>query len=165
MARGTTSGSTRTIGMMALTAVVSLGAGLGLSRVITSPSEAAAQAAPPPAGPITVPVELRELNNDVVLRGDAVYEDPASVTVETGDLGGPAVVTGHVPEVGTTVDAGDVLLEVAGRPVILLTGDLPVYRTLRVGVFGPDVLQLKAAGPQQPGEHPGPGAAGDLHGP
>ena len=139
------SGSTRTIWIMALTAVISLGAGLGLSRLIVSPADAAANAAPPEAGPITVPVELRSLANDIVLRGDAVYEDPAEVVVETGDLGGPAVVTGHVPEVGATLDAGTVVLEVAGRPVILLPGDLPVYRTLRVGVAGPDVLQLKAA--------------------
>ena len=46
-------GSTRTIWIMAVTAVVSLGAGLGLSRLIVSPSEAAANAAPPDAGAIT----------------------------------------------------------------------------------------------------------------
>lgn len=141
----TMTGSTRTIWIMAVTAVISLGAGLGLSRLIISPADAAANAAPPAAGPITVPVEQRQLANDVVLRGDAVYEDPASVVLETGDIGGPAVVTGHVPEVGATLNAGDVMLEVAGRPVILLAGDLPVYRTLRAGVSGPDVLQLKAA--------------------
>lgn len=141
----TMTGSTRTIWIMAVTAVISLGAGLGLSRLIISPADAAANAAPPAAGPITVPVEQRQLANDVVLRGDAVYEDPASVVLETGDIGGPAVVTGHVPEVGATLNAGDVMLEVAGRPVILLAGDLPVYRTLRPGVSGPDVLQLKAA--------------------
>lgn len=139
------SGSTRTIWIMAVTAVISLGAGLGLSRLIVSPADAAANAAPPAAGPITVPVELRALANDIVLRGDAVYEDPVDVVVETGDLGGPAVVTGQVREVGATLEAGSVVLEVAGRPVILLPGELPVYRTLRVGVAGPDVLQLKAA--------------------
>lgn len=141
----TTARSTRTIWIMAAVAVVSLAAGLGLSRMIVSPADAAANAAPPEAGPITVPVERRALANDVVLRADAIYEDPVDVTVETSDLGGPAIVTGGVPEVGATVDAGQVLLEVTGRPVILLTGDLPVYRTLRAGVSGPDVLQLKAA--------------------
>jgi len=138
-------GSTRTIWIMAVTAVVSLAAGLGLSHFIVSPSEAAANAAPPPAGPITVPVEQRTLANDVVMRGDAIYEDPVQVTIETGDIGGPAVVTGQVPEVGATLDAGAVMLEVTGRPVILLAGELPVYRTLRAGVSGPDVAQLKAA--------------------
>ena len=139
------SGSTRTIWIIALTAVLSLGAGLGLSRLVVSPADAAAEAAPPAAGPITVPVEMRALANDVVLRGDVVYENPVDVVLETGDLGGPAVVTGGVPEVGATLDAGSVLLEVTGRPVILLGGELPVYRTLRMGVSGPDVLQLKAA--------------------
>ncbi|WNB85648.1 hypothetical protein [Cellulomonas sp. ATA003] len=130
---------------MAAVAVVSLGAGLGLSRMIVSPAEAAAAAAPPDAGLITVPVEQRVLANDVVLRGDVVYEDPVDVVLETGDLGGPAVVTGGVPDVGGTIDTGAVLLEVTGRPVIALPGALPVYRTLRAGVSGPDVVQLKEA--------------------
>ena len=137
--------STRTIWIMAVVAVISLVAGLGLSRLIVSPSEAAAQAAPPEAGPITVPVERRVLANDVVMRGDVVYEDPIDVVLETGDLGGPAIVTGGVPGAGATVEAGAVLLEVTGRPVIALPGALPVYRTLRAGVSGPDVVQLKEA--------------------
>lgn len=138
-------GSTRTIWIIAVTAVVSLGAGIGLSRLIVSPAEAAANAAPPEAGPITVPVEQRALTNDIVMRGDALYEDPVGVTLETGDIGGPAVVTGQVPEVASNIEAGGVILEVTGRPVILLTGELPVYRTLRAGVSGPDVQQLRAA--------------------
>ena len=138
-------GSTRTIWIIAVTAVVSLGAGIGLSRLIVSPAEAAANAAPPEAGPITVPVEQRALTNDIVMRGDALYEDPVGVTIETGEIGGPAVVTGQVPEEASTIEAGNVILEVTGRPVILLTGELPVYRTLRAGVSGPDVQQLRAA--------------------
>ncbi|WP_227423128.1 RND family efflux transporter [Pengzhenrongella sicca] len=143
---------------MALTGVVALVAGLGLSQLITSPADAAAGAAPPAAGPITVPVERRVLATDVVLRGDAIYEDPASVLLETGDLEGPAVVTGQVPAVGATLAAGDLLLEVAGRPVLLLPGELPVYRTLRAGVAGPDVTQLKAA-LEQLGIDPGDAAS------
>lgn len=138
-------GATRTIWVIGGVAVLSLGAGLGLSRLIVSPAEAAAQAAPPEPEAITVPVEQRTLANDVVMRGDVLYEDPAAITVEAVDLGGPAVVTGHVPEVGSTVEAGQVVLEVTGRPVILLTGELPVYRTLRTGLSGPDVVQLKEA--------------------
>ena len=138
-------GSTRTIWIMAIVAVLSLGAGILLSQLITSPADAAAEAAPPEAGPITVPVESRTLANDVVLRADVVYEDPANITLETGDIGGPAVVTGQVPAVGDTIEAGTVMLEVSSRPVILLTGDLPVFRTMRAGVSGADVQQLRAA--------------------
>ncbi|TKR23523.1 hypothetical protein FA014_10810 [Cellulomonas hominis] len=125
--------------------MVSLVAGLGLSRLVLNPAEAAARTAPPDAGPITVPVESRELSNDVTVRGDVVFDDAVDLRVETADLGERAVVTGQVPEVGATLDAGSVALEVAGRPVLVLPGALPTYRTLSLGVSGPDVLQLKAA--------------------
>lgn len=135
----------RTLVVLAGVAVVSLVAGLGLSRLVLNPAEAAARTAPPEAGPITVPVESRELSNDVTIRGDVVFDDAVDLRVETADLGERAVVTGQVPEVGSNLDAGSVALEIAGRPVLVLPGGLPTYRTLRVGVSGPDVLQLKAA--------------------
>ncbi|PWD52411.1 hypothetical protein C8046_06515 [Serinibacter arcticus] len=135
----------RTVWVVAAVAVVALGAGMLLSRFVISPAQAAADAEPPEPGLITVPVELRALSSDVVARGDARYDDAVDVTVETSDLGGPAVVTGAVPEVGTQVDAGTVVLEVAGRPVIALPGGFPVYRTLRSGATGPDVIQLRDA--------------------
>jgi hypothetical protein len=135
----------RTLLVLAGVAVVSLIAGLGLSRLIVNPAEAAARTAAPEAGPITVPVENRELSNDVTLRGDVVFDDAVDLRVETAELGERAVITGQVPEVGATLDAGSVALEIAGRPVLVLPGTLPTYRTLRIGVSGPDVLQLKAA--------------------
>jgi hypothetical protein len=133
----------RVIWVMALVAVVALLAGLGLGRLIVSPGQAAADAEAPTAGLITVPVESRVLANDVTIRGDATYADSVDVKLETGDIGGPAIVTGQVPEVGATLSAAQIGLEVTGRPVIVMPGDLPVYRTLRVGLSGPDVLQLK----------------------
>lgn len=135
----------RTLLVLAAVAVVSLVAGLGLSRLIVNPAEAAARTAAPEAGPITVPVESRELSNDVTIRGDVVFDDAVELRVETADLGERAVVTGQVPEVGAQLDPGSVALEIAGRPVLVLPGVLPTYRTLRAGVSGPDVLQLKAA--------------------
>jgi len=135
----------KTMWVVAAVAIVSLVAGLALGQFIVSPGQAAADAEAPKAGLITVPIESRQLANDVTIRGDATYADSVEVKIETGDLGGPAVVTGQVPEVGSTFDAGDIALEVTGRPVIVLPGDLPVYRTMRVGVSGPDVTQLKQA--------------------
>ncbi len=135
----------RVIWVIAVVAVVSLVAGIALSRFIISPADAASNAAAPEGGLITVPVEFRALSNNVTIRGDANYADSVDVTLETGDIGGPAVVTGQVPEIGASLGAASVALEVVGRPVIVLPGDLPVYRTLRVGVSGPDVLQLKQA--------------------
>ena len=133
----------RTIWVVSAIAVVALAAGLVLGRFVVSPADAANNATAPEPGLITVPVEKKVLGNDITIRGDATYADSVEVTIETGDLGGPAIVTGQVPDVGATLEAAAIALEVAGRPVIVLPGDLPVYRTLRLGVAGPDVLQLK----------------------
>ncbi|ACZ32159.1 hypothetical protein Xcel_3158 [Xylanimonas cellulosilytica DSM 15894] len=135
----------RLVLVVAGVAVLCLVIGLVAGRFVVSPAQAAAEAAPPTAGPVTAPVEERVLSNDVVLRADAVYADAVDVRLETGEISGPAVVTGQVPDVGTELGPASVLLEIAGRPVIVLPGDLPVYRTLRVGTSGPDVLQLKAS--------------------
>lgn len=135
----------RLIVLVAGVAALSLVAGILLSRLVVSPAQAAADAEPPAPGAITVPVERRVIANDVTLRADATYDDAVSVKIETGDLGGPAVVTGQVPELGAELGPAGVALEIAGRPVVVLPGELPAYRTLRAGVSGPDVLQLKAA--------------------
>ncbi|WP_243869320.1 peptidoglycan-binding domain-containing protein [Streptomyces liangshanensis] len=46
---------------------------------------------------------------------------------------------------GAKIKAGQVLLEVSGRPVIALEGNLPVYRDLKPGAEGDDVAQLQRA--------------------
>lgn len=135
----------RVIWLIAIVAILSLAAGVLLSRFIQSPSDAAAKAQPPTAGLITVPVENRVIANDVTMRADVLYDEAVEVSIETGEISGAAVVTGKVPEVGTELAAASILLEIAGRPVITLPGELPAYRSLRVGVSGPDVLQLKQA--------------------
>ncbi|MGH3371052.1 MAG: peptidoglycan-binding protein, partial [Nocardioidaceae bacterium] len=66
-----------------------------------------------------------------------------NLRVETAGLGTPAVVTGKVPAVGATITEGKAILEITGRPVIALAGVLPMYRALRPGSRGPDVLQLE----------------------
>jgi Putative peptidoglycan binding domain len=55
-----------------------------------------------------------------------------------------------LPAVGQVVKQGDVLYRVDGKPVILLSGSTPAYRSLSAGtrasdVTGPDVAQLNAA--------------------
>ncbi|MEB0161123.1 hypothetical protein, partial [Pseudomonas sp. AH2 (2023)] len=67
------------------------------------------------------------------------------VTIDTSGLGGAAVVTGNVPEVGAMLDPLSVGLTVSGRPVIVLPGELPAYRSLAFGMSGPDVVQFKQA--------------------
>ena len=135
----------RAIWIVAAAAVLSLIAGLLLGRFVVSPADAAATAEPPAAGLVTVPVEYGQLSNDVTIRGEVAYADPVEVRVDTSAISGPAVITGQVPKEGAELKALSIALEVAGRPVIVLPGELPAYRTLRVGISGPDVVQFKTA--------------------
>jgi peptidoglycan hydrolase-like protein with peptidoglycan-binding domain len=124
-------------------AAASLGLGVAAGARIQSPEDAAAKTAPPKASQITVPVEKKTLSSKVVARGDTSFDGAVNVRVETSGLRTPAVVTGKVPTVGSTIREGKPLLEIAGRPVIGLAGVLPMYRTLAPGSRGPDVLQLE----------------------
>lgn len=148
----------RTLWLVAAGAAVSLVAGLLIGQFVLSPADADAEA--PEPGLVTVPVEFGPLSNDVTLRADVGYADAVDVAVDTSAVEGRAVVTGQVPEVGATLSALNIALEIVGRPVIVLPGELPAYRTLRFGVSGPDVLQLKQA-LQSVGINPGD-AASDL---
>ncbi|MGX9348984.1 hypothetical protein [Microbacterium sp. KNMS] len=129
----------------AAVAVVALAGGLALGRFVISPLDAAAGAGAPEPGLVTVPVEFGALSNDVTLRGDVGYTDAVELKIDTSSFTGAAIVTGQVPEAGAELDSLSIALEVTGRPVIVLPGELPAYRTLRVGVSGPDVIQLKEA--------------------
>ena len=135
----------RTLWIVAVAAALSLVAGLLLGRFVVSPADAAGNTEPPAPGLVTVPVEFGPLSNDVTIRGEVAYADPVEVRIDTSTVPGVAVVTGQVPEEGTDLEAASIALEVAGRPVIVLPGELPAYRTLQLGASGPDVVQFKTA--------------------
>ncbi|MGF3054307.1 hypothetical protein ACQUSY_10165 [Microbacterium sp. YY-03] len=129
----------------AVVAIVALIGGLLIGHFITSPADAANNAKAPDPGLITVPVEYGKLSNDVTIRSDISFADSVEVKLDTSSFSGGAIVTGQVPAVGTELKALSIVAEISGRPVFVLPGDLPSYRTLRMGVSGPDVLQLKQA--------------------
>lgn len=135
----------RSLWLVAAASALALVAGLLVGKFVLSPADAAASGEVPPAGLITVPVEFGTLSNDVTIRGEVAYADAVEVTIDTSGLAGPAVVTGNVPEVGAMLHPLSVALTVSGRPVIVLPGALPAYRTLAFGASGPDVVQFKAA--------------------
>ncbi|WP_092624132.1 hypothetical protein [Jiangella sp. DSM 45060] len=133
----------RTLLVVGGTAVIALGAGIFAGTRITSPADAIARTAAPEASEVTVPVETRTLNSEVVTRGDVSAAGAVDVKPETGGLETPPIVTGQVPEVGAEIAEGAALLEIVGRPLIALAGELPMYRSLRPGMSGPDVAQLE----------------------
>jgi len=64
----------------------------------------------------------------------------------TGTVGGATTqLVTRAPAAGATVRSGDRLLEVSGRPVFLLPGQVPMYRTLADGLKGDDVKQVQQA--------------------
>ncbi|WP_018654124.1 peptidoglycan-binding domain-containing protein [Actinomadura flavalba] len=67
------------------------------------------------------------------------------VPVAVGDDQGDPVVTALPIKQGRRVGEGQVVMEVSGRPVILLVGRLPAYRDILPNASGPDVEQLQAA--------------------
>lgn len=137
--------SRRSIIIVAGVAVLMAAGGFFAAKLVISPEDAAARTAAPAAGPITVPVAKKALDSDIVTRGDIAFTGSVEVKLETGGTeGGASIVTGRIPEVGGVVENGTVLLEVTGRPVLALAGDLPTYRTLAAGSTGPDVEQLEA---------------------
>jgi HlyD family secretion protein len=111
---------------------------------IRSPQQLAANAQPPPPSVLTAPVERRVLREVVVVRGQVGPGQSFEVT--PGSRSGEAgIVTGVRVRRGDRVSAGTVLLEVSGRPLIVLPGAVPAYRDLKPGATGADVAQLQAA--------------------
>lgn len=129
--------------VVAIVVVAAAGGWIAASQV-RSPAEVAARTAPPEPSLITVPVESVTLVSELVVRGDILYDSPTVVSV-SGSLG-PEIespVITALPQVGHQVSEGDVLIEVAGRPVFAISGSFPMYRALRPGSSGPDVRQLE----------------------
>ncbi len=126
-------------------AVLALIAGFVVGSFLKSPDDIASQSAPPPVGLITAAIEARQLTSTVIERADVEFGDPVTVNAAAPAGADTAVVTGRVPKVDATVSAGTVLLEVSGRPIIVLPGRFPAYRTIGPGSVGPDVKQLRNA--------------------
>jgi hypothetical protein len=93
---------------------------------------------------ITVPVERRVLASTVVSRGDVRPLESLRVDAPSS-IEGSAVVTGVFVGQGDEVVEGVRVVEVSGRPVFILQGEVPVFRSLKPGMQGADVRQLQDA--------------------
>ena len=85
----------------------------------------------------------------VVERGSLAAGMRLTGTLTRGQLtplsgSGDGVLTA-LPAPGAQISAGQELYEVDGRPVFLLDGGTPLWRALKLGDTGKDVLALKAS--------------------
>jgi peptidoglycan hydrolase-like protein with peptidoglycan-binding domain len=90
----------------------------------------------------TAPVARRTLRVREVVTGTFGFGDASSVTHRTAGPPGGGTLTAVAPT-GRTVRRGGVLYRVDQRPVRLLYGTVPMWRTLARGVHGRDVRQLQ----------------------
>jgi hypothetical protein len=144
------SGPPRVVAATAVIAVATGAAGWLVGAQVKSPADAAAEHRAPPASRITAPVEQRTLTATVTTQGTVSYGAPQPVTLTgavsagAGDPAAPALIT-KAPTANRTLQEGDVLMEVSGRPVYVLVGKVPMYRTLTRSSAGDDVVQVRAA--------------------
>ncbi|MFI1177008.1 peptidoglycan-binding protein [Streptomyces melanogenes] len=153
-------GRRRAVVGLAAGAVVLAATAAASASLIQSPQQAAAEKGPPPANVLTAAVEHRVLRETLVIRGLVSADRTVEVTPAGG---GEGVAKAVVTKVGVkplgAVTPGRMLLEVSGRPVFALRGDVPAYRDLKPGARGDDVKQLQDALKQA--GHP---VSGDAHG-
>jgi hypothetical protein len=125
---------------LAAAAVLALATAGGVA-VMSGAKQASAGARQLPVG--TAQVERRTLSAVVSQAGTLTYRARAD--------GSPYSVINHargtytkLPAAGQVIAQGHVLYRVNDRPVVLLHGSTPAYRTLSAGTSGPDVAELNA---------------------
>lgn len=112
---------------------------------IRSPADALADAAPPRASVLTAPVRGGALEPRSIGSGTIEWSRTITVPAVQSANGLRSVVTRRNSKPGDSVAAGQVLVEIAYRPVIVLPGPVPMLRDLRRGDRGPDVAELQDA--------------------
>jgi hypothetical protein len=120
---------------------VVLVAGWFVARGFESPGQRQARAAPPAARPILVRVVRSALVDEVVARSKVAPR--VRTKLAPAILPDGAVITARRQRRGASVNAGDVVAEINGRPLILLPGRFSYYRDIRPWDSGPDVSQLQ----------------------
>jgi hypothetical protein len=101
--------------------------------------------------PTTATAQAASASTATVRRGElsAAVSQDGTLAYRARPDGSPFAAINHargtyteLPEAGDEVDCGGVLYRVDDRPVLLLCGTVPAYRSLRVGDAGRDVRQL-----------------------
>ena len=128
--------------MVAAAAILVVG-GILVGAYFETPEEASLRQ-PPQVALITDPVRSEVLARALTFRGTLAPAERTSARFAGGLEGG--IITAIGAEPGDELSSGQVLLEVQGRPVIVLSGNFPTWRDFSRGMDrGPDVAQLQKA--------------------
>ncbi|GLY66049.1 peptidoglycan-binding protein [Amycolatopsis taiwanensis] len=119
-------------GVLAVAAGVLAATGIGLPG--GGPDPAAKE---PPTAQATAQVTKQTMVDTKTENGSLSYGDTGTVKAALG-----GTVT-RLPGPGSIVARGSALYKVDNKPVILLYGSMPAYRTLTVGAEGDDVKQFE----------------------
>ncbi len=132
---------TRKTWVLAVAGVLAVAAATGGVAAMSGAKQATAAASQLPVG--TAKVQRRTLS--------AVVSQAGTLTYRAGSDGSPYSVIDQthgtyteLPAVGRVIRQGHVLYRVNDRPVALLHGSTPAYRSLSAGASGPDVRELNA---------------------
>jgi membrane fusion protein, multidrug efflux system len=126
-------------------ALLIIGGGFLATQVVRSPAQQAVERAAPAASVITAPVEQRVLAEAIVTRATVQAQGTVNVIPAGGSGGGKSLVSKLPYRAGEKIQIAQTVVEISGRPVIALPGNVPAYRDLAPGSRGPDVEQLQAA--------------------
>lgn len=94
---------------------------------------------------VTAPIVRRVLSENLDLTGSVTTD--ARYSVDIGMMSVPnavPIVTAPPVAVGVQLGNGNLITQVAGRPVFVFAGSTPMYREIVVGNRGEDVAQLQA---------------------
>jgi peptidoglycan hydrolase-like protein with peptidoglycan-binding domain len=130
--------------LIAISAVTFAAGGLTAPLWVKSPQRLAAEAQPPAPTVLTAAVERRVLRDVLFVRGGIRPGQPHEVTPQ-GVPAGPGIVTAIKVRRGDRIAAGTALVEISGRPLMVLPGAVPAFRDLKPGMVGKDVRQLQDA--------------------
>jgi hypothetical protein len=133
-------------GVLAILLLGATGTAWYFAAQARTPAQRAEETAEPDDSVITVRVDQDQLVSTLEFDAELNRTGDFKVPAPAARDGVAAALASKIPvKTGDEVKPGTVLLEVSGRPMIALEGDVPAYRDLKEGDTGPDVEQLQLA--------------------
>jgi hypothetical protein len=131
----------RIIGFLAIVMAAMAGSFLAGSYV-RSPQSAALDSINTPI-PVTATVERRSLASTLIVPGNLTSGTSVGLAASVPPGTERAVITRVLVAVGDSVKPGTIIATVSGRPLIVISTSVPLYRDLKDGDNGQDALALQ----------------------